>query len=174
MTEHHVIGCDPGMTGAIATLTASGDLVDVVDMPVFAISKRVKGKDRTKRHVNVHELGRIFSGAGAGARAVIEHVGPMPTDSRMSAFQFGFGAGALHGAAGALKMQIETVTPQTWKKHFGLTADKDQARQLATRRWPAHAHLFKRKLDAGRAEAALIALYSIETARAGSAARAEA
>lgn len=158
-----VLGCDPGMKGAIAILSDAGDLIDVIDMPVFEVVKRVGGKDRIKRHINVHALGGVFAASGAGSRVVIEHVGPMPSDGASSAFQFGLAAGTLHGAAGALGLIIETPTPQTWKKHFHLTADKDQARQLATRRWPHMADKFKRKMDAGRSEAALIGLYSIET-----------
>lgn len=159
-----IIGMDPGMTGAIAIMADDGALLDVVDMPVFEVVKRVGGKNRTKRHVNVHELGDTLARAGA-ATAIIEQVGPMPRDGSMQAFQFGFGAGALHGACGALGLAIETVTPQAWKKHFKLTADKEQARQLVVRRFPAHADRFKRKLDAGRAEAVLIALYLVETRR---------
>lgn len=158
----HVIGMDPGMTGAIAVLALDGELAQVFDMPVFAVERRAGGKTKTKRHVNVHELGTILQ-AYPGSVAVIEQVGPMPRDGSMQAFQFGFGAGALHGAAGALQLRIETATPQAWKKHFRIGADKDQARQFATRRWPAQASLFKRKLDAGRAEAALIGLYLLET-----------
>lgn len=159
-----IIGMDPGMSGAIAILSDTGDLISVTDMPVFAVVKRVGGKDRTKNHINVHDLGNILGPYQvSGATAVIEHVGPMPRDGAMQAFQFGFGAGALHGACGAMGFGIETVTPQKWKKHFGLTADKGGSRQLATRRFPAHADLFKRVKDDGRAEAVLVALYHHET-----------
>jgi hypothetical protein len=161
-----ITGIDPGMSGAIAFLAADGSLIDVVDMPVFAVTKRVAGKDRTKNHINTHELGSVIDKHGTASTAVVELVGARPTDGSSQAFQFGFSAGAVHGACGALGMRIETVTPQKWKKHFGLIADKEQARQLAVRRFPAMAHLFKRKMDAGRAEAALIALYHLETSRA--------
>ena len=158
-----VTGIDPGMSGAIAFLAADGSLMDVVDMPVFAVTKRVAGKDRKKSHINVHELASVIDKHGTGAQAVIELVGARQGDGVSQAFQFGFSAGAVHGACGALGMRIETVTPQKWKKHFGLAADKEQARQLATRRFPAQADKFKRKMDAGRAEACLIALYHFET-----------
>lgn len=161
-----ITGIDPGMSGAIAFLAAEGSLIDVVDMPVFAVTKRVGGKDRTKNHINTHDLGDVLRSHGAESTAVVELVGARPTDGSSQAFQFGFSAGAIHGACGALGLRIETVTPQKWKKHFGLTADKEEARQLATRRFPGMAHLFKRKMDAGRAEAALIALYHHETSRA--------
>lgn len=162
-----IIGMDPGMSGAIAILSDDGDLLTVTDMPVFAVVKRVGGKDRTKNHINVHDLGNILRPyAEHGATVAIEQVGPMPRDGAMQAFQFGFGAGALHGACGALGFGIVTVTPQRWKKHFGLTSDKGGSRQLATRRFPAHADLFKRVKDDGRAEAVLVALYHHETRHA--------
>src|SRR5690606_4249828 len=140
-----IIGCDPGVHGAIAILSDTGELISVEDMPVFAVVKRVGGKDRTKNHINVHALGNMLRPHMASqVAALIEHVGPMPRDGAMQAFQFGFATGALHGAFGALGFGIETVTPPKWKKHFGLTSDKGGSRQLATRRFPAHADLFKR------------------------------
>lgn len=167
-----VISMDPGVTGAIAHLSPDGDLLAVHDMPIFEVVKKVAGKSRTRKHINVHGVGAILRGVSNG-RAVIEQVGPMPKDGAIQAFSFGFGAGALHGAVGALELQLDTVTPQRWKKHFGLSADKNEARRVATRRWPAFAEAFKRVMDSGRAEAALIGLHSIETSRAAAAADTE-
>lgn len=167
------IGMDPGMSGAIAVLSADGDLLEVVDMPTFAIVKRVAGKDRTKNHINVHELGGLLR-KYPGAFAIIEQVGAMPKDGAMQSFQFGFGTGALHGACGALAFEMDTVSPQRWKKHFGLiNGTKGASRQIATRRFPSHADLFKRVKDDGRAEAVLIALYHHETRSAPAAADVE-
>ena len=50
------------------------------------------------------------------------------------------------------------VSPGKWKKHFGLTSDKEKSRALAIATWPQSDH-FRRKKDDGRAEAALTALY---------------
>jgi crossover junction endodeoxyribonuclease RuvC len=147
-----IIGIDPGVSGAIAFVSEDGELQQVFDMPVF----KIKGKSK----LDVHQLGTILRQAGEG-RAVIELVGAMPGQGVTSMFTFGFATGALHGAVGALSMPLETVTPQKWKAHFRLGKDKDEARQLATRKWP-HGP-FSRVKDAGRAEAALIALYAIET-----------
>lgn len=166
------IGIDPGMHGAIAFLADDGSLIDVVDMPIFGVTKKVSGKLRTKNHINVHDLGDVLR-PHAGAEGVIEQVGARPDDGSSQAFQFGFAVGTVHGALGALGTSMDTVTPGKWKKHFGLTADKEQARQLATRRFPSRADLFRRKMDAGRAEAALIALYHHETRRAHAAADVE-
>lgn len=150
----HVIGIDPGVTGAIALVTTGGQLVNVFDMPAF----KINGKSK----IDVHQLGSILRDANYDqARAVIELVGAMPGQGVTSMFTFGFAAGAVHGAIGALGIPLDTVTPGKWKAHFRLGKDKDEARQLATRKWP-HGP-FSRKKDAGRAEAALIALYAVET-----------
>jgi crossover junction endodeoxyribonuclease RuvC len=51
------------------------------------------------------------------------------------------------------------VAPAIWKKHFGLSTDKDASRALAGQTFPDQADLWKLKKQDGRAEAALIALY---------------
>lgn len=150
-----VIGVDPGNTGAIAIVDATGALICVEDMPIFTI----KGKAK----IDVHGLGRIIAEHAANGRGIIEQVGAMPKQGVSSVFTFGFAAGAVHGAMGALAIPLDTVTPQKWKAHFRLSKDKDAARQLATRRWP-HGP-FTLKKHHGRAEAALIALYAVETRR---------
>jgi len=73
-----ITAIDPGMTGAIAFLAADGSLIDVVDMPVFAVTKRVSGKDRMKSHINVHDLGSVIAQHGVGAAAVVEQVVDAP------------------------------------------------------------------------------------------------
>jgi crossover junction endodeoxyribonuclease RuvC len=55
------------------------------------------------------------------------------------------------------------VTPSKWKKHFGLSSDKEQARGLAIQRFPLIAECLNRKKDADRAEALLIAQWYLET-----------
>jgi crossover junction endodeoxyribonuclease RuvC len=58
----------------------------------------------------------------------------------------------------------EYVSPQKWKRHFGLTSDKDESRRAASRLLPKSAHLWARVKDDGRAEAALLAIYGARTA----------
>jgi len=151
-----VIGMDPGITGAVAVLTDDGALVECFDIPVF----KVRGKSQ----IDVHQLGSFIASHAQGARAVVEDVHSMPKQGVSSTFTFGLSKGVLLGIVGALAMPFELVAPQTWKGHFRLTKDADHSRQLATRHWPASG-LFSRVKDHNRAEAALIALYSIETSR---------
>ena len=72
------------------------------------------------------------------------------------------GVGILKGVIAALEIPYTLVTPQKWKKHFGLSKEKDHSRLLATRLYPNMADKFIRKKDDGRAEAILIAKYGSE------------
>lgn len=155
----NVIGIDPGLTGAIAVLSETGELLMAVDMPAFQIG----GKNK----IDVHGLGNELKDYARNSRAVIELVSSQPKEGVVSAFSFGFATGAVHGAIGSLGIPLETVTPAKWKRYFRIPKDKDAARQLAVRKWP-HGP-FSRKKDAGRAEAALIALWALETAVLGKA-----
>jgi Holliday junction resolvasome RuvABC endonuclease subunit len=94
--------------------------------------------------------------------AVIERVNAFPKQGVSSSFRFGCGYGIILGALAGQDVQIIDVAPSVWKKHFKLSADKEQARALAIKRFP-HVDLGRKK-DTGRAEALLMALWLRETA----------
>ena len=93
--------------------------------------------------------------------AVIEQVAAMPGQGVSSTFKFGAAYGIVRGVVTALEIPTHLITPRTWKRHFRLDADKEKARALAIRLWPASRH-FERKRDHGHAEAALLARYGAE------------
>lgn len=146
-----VLGIDPGLDGAIALL---GDgFLSVRDMPTAGELKR--------RVVVAAEAAGIIK-AWAPDIAVIEKVHAMPKQGVTSSFRFGQALGTIEGVCGALLIPVEYVTPQAWKKHFRLTANKDDARLRAMQTWPRIADELRRKKDADRAEALLIAQYKQE------------
>jgi hypothetical protein len=65
-------------------------------------------------------------------------------------------------ASAPLAIPVAFITPPSWKRAVsiqpGKDGAKDAARGEAIRRWPAHAAMFARKKDDGRAEACLIAV----------------
>ena len=147
-----IIGIDPGAHGAIAVLDEDGDLLEIHDMPAIEESA---GRPATNAPLLASLLARTH-----GQRIFCEFVGARPTDSRTGAFTFGRARGVIEGAAGALGLPIEFLTPPTWKRLANIPAgaeNKDQARARAIARWPAMADSFARKRDVDRAEAALIA-----------------
>lgn len=141
-----ILGVDPGLSGAVAFYFPSRpDLIGAEDMPV------VDGS------IDVAHLARRI-GQMATSLAIVERVGSMPGQGLSSTFRFGVAYGAVLGVLGALAIPVHLVAPGKWKRHFALPADKEAARGLAIRTWPASPH-FSRKKDHGRAEASLLAKY---------------
>ena len=145
-----VMGIDPGISGAVAFyFPMVPGRIAVDDVPV------VGGE------INVNELARLIR-VHRPTLAVIERVSAMPGQGVVSMFNFGRSYGDVRGVIGAMEVPLHFVTPQKWKKHFGLSSDKDESRMRAIRVFPSVAESFKLKKHDGRAEAALIALYGAE------------
>lgn len=93
---------------------------------------------------------------------VVERVNAMPDQGVASSFNFGFSAGTLQQSIASAGLPMILISPATWKAILGLRGgkeNKDMSRQLASRLFPTHAHLWARKKDDGRAEAVLLAYY---------------
>jgi crossover junction endodeoxyribonuclease RuvC len=143
-----IAGIDPGLSGAVAFYDSKANTVSVHDMPV------VDGE------VSAPLLAMLVL-RYAPTFGMIERVASMPHDGHVGAFRFGRAVGDARGVFGGLSITLHAVTPQTWKKHYGLIKqDKEASRQLAISLMPAAADSLKRKKDHGRAEAILIALYA--------------
>jgi crossover junction endodeoxyribonuclease RuvC len=150
-----VIGIDIGSQGAVALLTPAGDLLEVVDMPIL--------RDGPKGRPNVSAalLADIVFKSHASA-AFVEFVGARPGEGAVGAFAFGRSRGVVEGVLGAAGIPGTLITPASWKRTIGLSfGSKDASRSEAIRRWPAHAALFARVKDDGRAESALVAIAGI-------------
>lgn len=140
------LGVDPGATGAFACVL-EGRLHWIEDMPNPLHGAIIRD---------------LFDEVGTHYTAAVEDVHSMPGQGVSTTFKFGMNHGIVLGALGALRIPYRLVTPGQWKKAMRVTADKDTARTRAIELWPAHAQLFARKRDHGRAEAALIARWLYE------------
>lgn len=147
-----VIGIDPGYKGAIAMY--DGNRVIVEDMPI--VKGQVRGND-----LNYVGLGDMMAVQFAMAdHAFIEQVGAMGSNQGASSvFKFGSVYGACIAAVAFLHIPYTLVPPNKWKGEIGLNRDKEKSRARALQLFPKDAERFKRKLDEGRAEAALLAWY---------------
>jgi crossover junction endodeoxyribonuclease RuvC len=146
----NIIGIDPGINGAFACIYKDAS-VSVHDLPTAG-----DGKHRIiATAVLAHQLKEI-----APTFAVIERVHAMPNQGVSSSFRFGQAFGAIEGVLGALGVSLSYVTPATWKRGLGLSADKDEARLRAIQLYPAAAENLQRRKDVDRAEALLIATWA--------------
>lgn len=149
-----VLGIDIGVTGALALLTDSGELVDVWTMPCL------RDGPKNRQTINAPLLAELIYKSHA-SRAFVERVGPRPAEGPVGAFAFGDCKGVVRGVLAAAAIPTLFIQPAAWKRAVGVPPGKDMkdaARSEAIRRWPGHAGRFGLKKDDGKAEAALIAL----------------
>lgn len=161
-----ILAVDPGMTGAWALLSATGEVLHVDDLPIIA--------DQGTKWVDAEVLSSaLFSQiAGRDTTAVVERVHAMPKNGCIAAFSQGSTLCSLLATLQMVRLRIELVASQTWKTQLGLRAPKgttDDARKELSRQrarllFPAAADRLERKKDHNRAEAILLAHWYISKA----------
>ena len=150
-----LLGVDPGIRGGLAVVEiadgAAPVLVGCADIPTV-------GSGAAER-VDVAAI-RAFVAQHKPVRALIERGQAMPRQGASSGFKYGRAIGAIEAAITLCSIPVEIIEPSMWKRHFRLRGkDKEGGRQRALQLFPAAHSMFARKLDHGRAEASLIALY---------------
>lgn len=143
------IGIDPGsINGALGAVDSQGSFIDAFNI----------------EHQDKHILALVFKSRilglvdpKVGAEICMEQVHSMPNQGVSSTFSFGRAVGVISAVCELTRYPVHLVTPQRWKKHFHLTADKNESLDMARYLWP-EAKL-KLKKDINKAEALLIAEY---------------
>lgn len=163
-----IMGVDPGLSGAVALLdihsptfvnkSPSFELMGVWDMPTHDIKVGLS----TKKKIDLHKLSILIGlNAKQTAVALIEEVGVMSgEEGRVSMFNFGYSAGAIAGIISSSLIPIQMIKPSVWKSAVGLSSNKSDSREMAIKLFPSHASSFRRVMDDGRAEAAILAWYA--------------
>lgn len=154
-----VIGCDPGLSGALALINETG-LLELVNIPVEENHSKT---GKVTRRVDVGTFSALLSIWSVkygflheGVHACLEQAVPlpgMPSTTTASTFD---SYGVLRAVLELKVDYFETVHPQMWKRDFGLKAgDKDAARECAMRLYPGAP--LKLKKSHNMAEALLVA-----------------
>ena len=116
------VGIDPGLTGAIAVLDDEGAYVQVQDTPSM-------GRLRDDKMVRLPDCAlmaglilRIIDTAQGATkiRVTIEDQWARPRQSAASTFITGGGFWAWMGVLEAFGVETIDVSPQTWKREYGL------------------------------------------------------
>lgn len=144
--KKYFCGIDPGAKGAIAVLDEAGQVIHLQDLPTtneewnLLLLQTMKLPDDTY--------------------VALENVHALPNQSTVAGFTFGKNVGKAELLAEALAILdgVLLVTPQKWKKHFGLSKDKKEAIELAKVLFKDVEERLTASKD-GRAEALLIAEY---------------
>lgn len=159
--KRYVLGIDPGVRGALALVENVNDLprVKVFDMPIRTYFINGSGRSRIEETM----LNQWFYAyAPFIERAVMEEVHSAPKDGPVQAFTFGYANGLIKGMLAAYNITVEMVEPSVWKKPFGLSSDKNRSRMVASRFFPKDDAQWSRKMDDGRAEAALLGIIALQ------------
>lgn len=139
------IGIDPGLSGGIAFIPASGE----------PWAHKMPETDRDLIDL-LRDSINLFD-----ARATLEFVSSSPQMGVKSAFTFGEGYGRLQMALTALGVPYERVRPQAWQKAMGCLTkgDKNVSKRRAQELFPAI------KVTHSIADALLIAEYARRAAK---------
>lgn len=105
------IGIDVGTSGALACLSEDGDVIKIIPFD----EESYRGfLEECKEECNVV--------------CAVEKVSAFPGQGVISVFNFGMNFGFIQGMLYALRIPTNLVSPQTWKKAFGLIMKKDDTK----------------------------------------------
>lgn len=126
-----IIGIDPGLSGAIATINLKGKPLRIMLMPVVKVGKRRQLDEQAIREFferRILSIEHIF----------IEKVHSMPGQGVVSTFTFGTGWGILRGLCAGLHLPYTLVAPTTWKRSMCRDVPKGKGASvlIAKRLWP--------------------------------------
>lgn len=153
-----ILGVDVGVTGAWSVLYHNGTPLRVESLPTMANGKKTA---TVKTQLNAGAWARELTDLArvtAQCVAYVESVSAMPKQGVASMFSLGHSFGTVCAVLAALKIPFWLVTPQEWKKEFGLLkSEKDASRTMAIRLYPTVDLTLKKHHN--KAEALLIAEY---------------
>ena len=144
------VGIDPGKNGGIAVIDNDDGTVMLSPYSDEALLKTAK-------------MLNCFEPNVAGAVCCLEKVGAMPKQGVVSTFNFGASYGYIKGVLESFRIPYQEITPQKWKKEFGLNSDKAASVEVCRRLFP-NVNLLAtprcKKAHDGMAEALLMAEYA--------------
>ena len=152
----HIIGIDPGLTGAVAVLPEGL----FFDTPTASVKKGGKKVYLVADMVAIFNA-YVFDASFPDTHVYIEDVHAMPGQGVSSTFSFGRGYGLWEGIVAALGIPYTLVSPVRWKRAMmdGMGKEKGASRVRAGQLFPRFVGQLTRVKDHGRADALLIAEY---------------
>lgn len=141
------IGIDPGKNGGIAYIDTAENISGTEPYSDKALIDLCRG---------------ILCGSYK-AVCCLEKVGAMPGQGVVSMFNFGQSVGYIKGVLEAYRIPYQEITPQKWKREFGLTSNKAKSVEVCRKLFPDVDFLATprcKKPHDGMAEALLMAEYA--------------
>lgn len=148
MTVNRVIGIDPGIHGAIASINMDGEVLGCVRFPLVAkekpnqrkptkkqLEKGTWPKTRTENNYNMEKMAELFTivGGGPGVVAYVELVHSMQGEGSASSFKFGKCYGTILGMLAMLGLPVRDTTPKEWCSAMHIPGDKEKNAKVRSR-----------------------------------------
>lgn len=143
------IGIDPGEKGGIACIDTESGICYTVPYNEKTLIDMCR--DETWRGKTEHIM------------CCLEKVGARPGQGVVSMFNFGQNFGYIKGVLEAFGVPYQEITPQKWKREFGLASDKAKSTEVCRKLFPGIdlvATPKSKKPHDGMAEALLMAEYA--------------
>jgi hypothetical protein len=157
-----IIGCDPGLTGALTALYADGSL-EILDLPTCAI-ETAGPKAKVKRKIDakmLRELLRRLVPPDEKAIFAMEDMQLLGGSSVQTMGALAHTRGILEAVAILCGMSMTYVTPQRWKRFYGLGSNKGDCLRVARELYPSAPLTLAKHHN--RAESLLIARWAQRT-----------
>lgn len=141
------IGIDPGKSGGIACIDTESGICYTVPYNDKALIDMCSCESRNNYKV----------------MCCLEKVGAMPGQGVVSMFNFGQSVGYIKGVLESFRIPYQEITPQKWKREFGLTSDKAKSAEICRKLFPDISLLATprcKKPHDGMTEALLMAEYA--------------
>lgn len=141
------IGIDPGKSGGIACIDTESSICYTVPYNDKALIDMCSCESRNSYKV----------------MCCLEKVGAMPGQGVVSMFNFGQSVGYIKGVLESFRIPYQEITPQKWKREFGLTSDKAKSAEICRKLFPDISLLATprcKKPHDGMTEALLMAEYA--------------
>lgn len=138
MSDHLIVGIDPGVSGAIATIGADGS-ARVVPVPTVKVKVGKKLRRRYDLHAlraHLRQIKEVSALHNLTLRLFLERAQPRPTDTGITAFSIGETFGLLRGILWTMAIEHRLVRPQEWQREIfgGKVEDTKRASVEAARR----------------------------------------
>lgn len=143
------IGIDPGKSGGIAMIDTQENYQVAQEFSedgLISVCEEIRIKGRTMK-----------------VMCCLEKVGAMPKQGVVSMFNFGQSFGYIKGVLESFRIPYQEITPQKWKKEFGLNSKKAASVEVCRKLFPDVSLLATpkcKKPHDGMAEALLMAEYA--------------
>ena len=111
------IGVDPGLSGAVASLTGDGRAAMAIEIPKLLVRVGEREDSWPDHHRIGLRLRRAVAAAGDPGRVVVtvEHAGSWSTPGHKANYWRAGGPQLWRGACGALRVPVHLVAPATWQ-----------------------------------------------------------